>query len=227
MLVQVREYYEKDGAWLPGKKGVALAPDALRALADAAGAISAALPAAAFEAKPARAATTAAAAAPAAAAGPAAAAAQQAGGASGAAAGASSGGEGGGSFVDLGGRKRASVNVFKGAKVRRVRSMLCAPAWRQEGQRRASASLCTPAATVSPLNQPTTTQSQTHAHKPTNKQQYVDLREYYEKGGELLPGKKGISIPGAEWDAVKSAMAAATAAAEARDLSFSVKLGAK
>ncbi|KAM3964099.1 LOW QUALITY PROTEIN: single stranded-binding protein c31A [Aphomia sociella] len=28
---------------------------------------------------------------------------------------------------------------------------------------------------------------------------YIDVREFYEKGGELLPGKKGISLTPEQW----------------------------
>jgi len=35
---------------------------------------------------------------------------------------------------------------------------------------------------------------------------YVDIREYYEKNGDLLPGKKGISLSGPQWQKLKQAM---------------------
>lgn len=34
----------------------------------------------------------------------------------------------------------------------------------------------------------------------------VDLREYYEKDGEMRPGKKGISLKVEEWEALKTNM---------------------
>ncbi len=45
----------------------------------------------------------------------------------------------------------------------------------------------------------------------------MSLREYYEKDGALLPGKKGISLPEAQWRALLAAapaVAAAVAAAQ-------------
>ena len=43
----------------------------------------------------------------------------------------------------------------------------------------------------------------------------------------MRPGKKGISLPEADWAAVKSHAPAAAAAAAARDLSYCVQLGGK
>lgn len=42
-LVSLREYYQNDGAWLPGKKGISLPPDVWRAVVGAAPAVAAAL----------------------------------------------------------------------------------------------------------------------------------------------------------------------------------------
>lgn len=33
---------------------------------------------------------------------------------------------------------------------------------------------------------------------------YVDIREYYEKNGEMLPGKKGISLTPEQWRMIMS-----------------------
>lgn len=33
---------------------------------------------------------------------------------------------------------------------------------------------------------------------------YVDIREHYEKDGELLPGKKGVSLPAEQWQNLKA-----------------------
>lgn len=33
---------------------------------------------------------------------------------------------------------------------------------------------------------------------------YVDIREYYEKNGDLLPGKKGISLTPEQWRMIMS-----------------------
>lgn len=43
---------------------------------------------------------------------------------------------------------------------------------------------------------------------------FVDFREYYEKDGKLLPGKKGIMLNKSEWEAIKRQMADISAAFE-------------
>lgn len=48
-----------------------------------------------------------------------------------------------------------------------------------------------------------------------------------QKAGELLPGKKGISIVEADWGTIKGALAAAAAAARARDLAYCAQLSGR
>lgn len=108
MLAQVREYWQPEsGQWAPGKKGVALSPDALKDLADSATTITAALPAGATTAPPPQRKQQ-----------QQSKAAAQGGGVGGGAGAGAAAAEGGADFVELGGKKRARINVFKGTKVR-------------------------------------------------------------------------------------------------------------
>jgi len=40
-----------------------------------------------------------------------------------------------------------------------------------------------------------------------NSKKWVDFREYYEKDGKMLPGKKGLMLSREEWNQIKKHMA--------------------
>ncbi|GIM00510.1 hypothetical protein Vretimale_5289, partial [Volvox reticuliferus] len=52
----------------------------------------------------------------------------------------------------------------------------------------------------------------------------VDLREFYEKNGEMLPGKKGIALSPADWATLSSHLADVDAALKRRDMGFCLQL---
>ncbi|KAK9821484.1 hypothetical protein WJX74_001233 [Apatococcus lobatus] len=106
VYVNIREFYEKDGKQLPGKKGISLSPEQFTILRDAADAISKALDA-----------------------------------------------EDESYSIELSTKRRASISVFKS--------------------------------------------------KPM-----VNIREYYEKDGQQLPGKKGISLAAEQWQALAEGLSA-------------------
>eukprot|EP00887_Chlorella_sp_A99_P004356 scaffold15.g4356.t1 len=163
--VDLREMYEKGGELLPGKKGISLAPEQWAKLTTSIDEITAALEAKTGAPLPAAtkpAAPAAPSAKPAADAAPA----DEADHAAGAAGGGVQQG-----VLELGGKKRAVADLFKG--------------------------------------------------KP-----FLSLREYYEKGGELLPGKKGISLTPEQFATLRQAAPQLSTALQAKDTSVEVPLSA-
>lgn len=52
-------------------------------------------------------------------------------------------------------------------------------------------------------------------HPPTPSPHLTPCSEYYEKGGEMLPGQKGISLPEEQWARLLSGLPGLAAAADA------------
>lgn len=52
----------------------------------------------------------------------------------------------------------------------------------------------------------------------------VDMREYYNAGGKMKPGKKGIAVPPAEWRTIAARAADISAAAQRGDQRFALQL---
>ncbi|KAG2450551.1 hypothetical protein HYH02_005052 [Chlamydomonas schloesseri] len=55
----------------------------------------------------------------------------------------------------------------------------------------------------------------------------VDLREYYDKDGQKLPGKKGIALAPADWHTLCGALPAISAALARKDLGYVLQLSGK
>ncbi|WIA32807.1 hypothetical protein OEZ86_005989 [Tetradesmus obliquus] len=214
LVAGIREYYSDGGEMKPGMKGVNLTPDALDALIAAvpqlnqqlgpAAAAAAAAPAAAR--KPAAASTAAAARKPTAASSAAAPAAAAAG---------SSGAE----EVPLGGRKRAAVSVFQGRLFMDLREMYEKDGQQLPGKKGIALKpeewrkICDAAEAISSAHGGRDTRYKLDlgskrqvAISEFKGTYYVNVREFYEKNGELLPGSKGLSMTGEQWGKLVAGM---------------------
>ncbi|KAK9909758.1 hypothetical protein WJX75_007053 [Coccomyxa subellipsoidea] len=56
---------------------------------------------------------------------------------------------------------------------------------------------------------------------------FVNIREYYEKNGEMLPGSKGIALSAEQFRILKNAASDVTAALSSQDTDFKVSLSSK
>uniref|UniRef100_A0A383V677 DEK-C domain-containing protein n=1 Tax=Tetradesmus obliquus TaxID=3088 RepID=A0A383V677_TETOB len=206
LVAGIREYYSDGGDMKPGMKGINLTPDALDALI-------AAVPQLNQQLGPA-AAAAAAAAAPAAARKPAA-----VGSAAAAAPAAAAAGSSGAEEVPLGGRKRAAVSVFQGRLFMDLREMYEKDSQQLPGKKGIALKpeewrkVCDAAEAISSAHGGRDTRYKLDlgskrqvAISEFKGTYYVNVREFYEKNGELLPGSKGLSMTGEQWGKLVAGM---------------------
>ncbi|KAL4420823.1 hypothetical protein ABPG75_010479 [Micractinium tetrahymenae] len=221
--VDLREYYEKDGEMLPGKKGVALSGEEWDQLCAAVGQLSQQLAAASGGAGS----GGGGAAAPAKAAGGAAAA-TGAGPASGGAAGGGAvvaAAAAGGLPLELSASRRADISHFKGQTFVGIREYYEKDGQQLPGKKGISLSPDQFSALrqrVDDVDAALRRRDTTFELQLSNKRKatincfkgrhMVDLREYYEKDGKAMPGSKGISLPEEQWTRLMSGLPALAAA---------------
>ncbi|GAB4820297.1 hypothetical protein N2152v2_007343 [Parachlorella kessleri] len=224
LSLDLRECYEKDGELKPGKKGIALTPDQWAALREGSGRVTERLLAKLGGSWPAGAAAKQGKQpAPGEPAGPEAAAAapqqvqaaQEGGGPS-----AEGGGEGAeGGPVALSANRRADVSTYQGKIFVNIREYT-----KKDGQEIPTkkgislppdqfGKLVGAAPALTDALQAQDTRCEVHL---SNKRKasisefkgkhYVNIREYYEKDGELKPGLKGISLPADQWQKLQGAL---------------------
>ncbi|KAG2493394.1 hypothetical protein HYH03_008522 [Edaphochlamys debaryana] len=233
--LNIREYYDKDGTLAPTKKGVNLNPSEAEALLAAAGEVSALAgvplsapqPSDAAAAPPPSRPSAAAAVGPASAPPPRPVAAPppRAAPAGGAGAG---GGGGDEEVVELGGKKRASISRFGGRISVDLREFYEKNGQLLPGQKGIAlspADWATVAASVPAVSEALGRRDMGFSVQLSGSRRvslsefkgslYVGVREYYEKDGQQLPGKKGLSMSPPQW-AVLAAAAEGLSAALAR-----------
>lgn len=223
--MDLREFYEKEGEMLPGKKGIALSAEEWEKLCGAAGQISeqlatkgggAAAGASGAAAPAGRGSTAAAGGAAAAAAAPAATAAS-----------AAAGGAAGGA-VELSSSRRADVSNFKGQLYVNIREYYEKDGQKLPGKKgislprdqfaklRQAAADLDAALKARDLSFELQLSNKRKATISNFKGRHmINIREYYEKDGSLLPGQKGISLPEDQWAKLLAGLPGLQAAVDA------------
>ncbi|KAI7839951.1 hypothetical protein COHA_006345 [Chlorella ohadii] len=215
--LDLREFWEKDGEMLPGKKGIALTPDEWDKLCAAAPQLSQRLQAGGSQAGGSAAAAAAAGAGPS----------SKAGGAAGAAASAPAVAAAAGG-VELSSARRADVSTYKGTTYVNIREYyekdgqklpgkkgISLPRDQFDALRRGAADLDA-ALRGRDTSFEVQLSNKRRASVSCFKNKYmVNIREYYEKDGQQLPGQKGISLPEEQWARLLGGLPGLAAALEA------------